>query len=817
MHHSSCSRIVAAAAALALVLAPGLGRAQPVTPTATGTGGGTTATAEKAAGEDESLYACKRLRGGQITVSFKPETELKDLINWVMGFTCKNFIYDSSILTRSKKITIVSPQKMSPQEAYRVFLVSLSTMGLTVVPKGTVLRIVESGNAKSESVPVYRKGIPGNTDDMVRMVVRPQYLSLNEMNNAISAVKSPVGNVVAVNEANALIVTDWASHIRDMATLSREIDRPMPSSGIYTIKVQYADAKELATKLTDILNLGGSGGAPKPPGMAGAAGGGGDQIASAVPAKILADDRTNTLILLANEAGYLRVRALVKRLDIAMETEGASGSIHVYPLEHANAEELATTINNALSGQGSAGGGTSVTRRGGVTTTQRPAPNPNFQQIQGPSGDLGAAFEGQVKVTSDAPTNSLVVVASGRDFLALKEVIEQLDLARRQVFIEAVVMEVQLSNDLDVGTSFHAGAPDVDDNGGVLLGGVQHGNVRSLNVASLASATGLIGALIGQPLTGADQVLGVSIPSYGIAFQALAKNSNANVLSSPHIIASDNQEAEISVGQNIPYLGGINFGGFGLPTGGQQGQSGIPSLGQNINREKLNLDMKIKPHVNASDRVRLDIELEIKDIGDRDPALGPTWNERKIKTTVVVPDQQSIVIGGLMQDKVIYSESKVPFLGDVPILGYLFKFSQKQKRKTNLLVLLTPYVVKDQLDLDAVLQRKMRERAEFVRSFSTLDQMRFLPSTDYKRKRGLLEEINRTVVGVEQEAEILRSYNPSGGMPDGAVEYDQVPREDPDDGETPAAPEAPAPAPAPAPTPNPAPGTGNGAKPAGGR
>ena len=768
---------VALVAALAIVLAPVTARAQPAPATPGAAAAPTTPTA---AGEDDTLYSCKKARGS-VTVSFKPETELKDLITWVMGFTCKNFIYDSSILSRSKKITIVSPVKMSAQEAYRTFLVSLSTMGLTVVPKGNVLRIVESGNAKSESVPL-RRGTPGNADEVVRLVLRPNYLSLNELSNAINAVKSNVGAVQPVAEANALIVTDWASHARDMVNLVRELDRPIPSSNVYTIKVQYADAKEMATKLTEILNMapGGGGGPKAPPGAPGAAAAaaGGD-VASAVPAKIMADERTNTLLLLSNEAGYLRVRALVKRLDVAMDTEGADGSIHVYPLENATAEELAQTLNNALQGQGQ------QQRRGGQQPNVPQAPR---QAPAAGGGDFGAAFEGQVRITHDAPTNSLVVVASGRDFVALSDVIRKLDISRRQVFIEAVILEVNLNNDLTVGSSFHGGAP-VDGDEGAVIGGLQGTALRSTSIGTLAAASGLIGGLIGPELEGSKELLGTSIPSYAVLFQALAKSNNANLLSSPHIIASDNQESEISVGQNVPYVGGVTgIPGLGIPgAGGAAG--GLSGLAQqSIQREKLNLTMKIKPHVNASDRVRLDIELEIKDLGGRDQQFGPIWNERKIKTSVVVPDQESVVIGGLISDKVSYSEEKIPFLGDIPILGYLFKQTTRSKNKSNLLVLLTPYVVRDHLDIESLVERKVRERNEFVRSFGNLDEMKYMPKADYRRKRGLIEEINRALITIEGEAAILRGFEGgASGVPEGRLDYDSLQQPD-DDAPAPAAP-----------------------------
>jgi general secretion pathway protein D len=181
--------------------------------------------------------------------------------------------------------------------------------------------------------------------------------------------------------------------------------------------------------------------------------------------------------------------------------------------------------------------------------------------------------------------------------------------------------------------------------------------------------------------------------------------------------------------------------------------------------------LNVTPHISSQDSVRLEIEQESKDIGGSDAELGPTWTERKIKTQVVVNDQQSVVIGGLIQERDIYSVAKVPLLGDIPLLGYLFKFTKKTKKKTNLLVLLTPYIIKDQLDLQAIRERKVREREEFVRSFSTLNEMKYAPKTDYRRKRGLLEEINRSLQSIDQDLEILRAMGQRQLVEPGVIDY----------------------------------------------
>jgi general secretion pathway protein D len=741
------------------------------------------------AADDDQLYSCKKRSGGTVAVTFKPETELKDLITWVMGFTCKNFILDPRIVSTGKKFTLIAPNKISTAEAYNMFLVALSTMGLTVVPKGSTMRIVESSAAKSETVPIYKKGVPANQDQIIRYVLRPTYAQVETLRTALDGIRSTAGSVVAAG--SMLIITDYASQVRDMMTLARAIDVPGNNDGIYTIAVKHADATQLAQKINEILGLSAQGATPGVNGQQGGANVGkrsapapgapnpagtpsSDDVSSSVPSKILVDDRTNTLVVVASEAGYLRVKSLVERLDITLDNESGS-SIRVYPLENALAEELATTLNNAL-GQGQAGGGSRPGQPGsnGARPPGQPLPQSNGV------GDLGASLEGTVRVIGDKPTNSLIIMSSGRDYLSIKDVIKRLDQPRRQVFIEALVLEVNLDDNLTLGTSFHGGLPFNDSD--LIVGGVQSASLKSLSVASIASLTGLIGGAIGSPLANSDTLLGTSIPSYGILVQALATQTNSNVLSTPHIIAIDNEKAEFSVGNNVPYKAGLSFGGFGLPAAGAAGAAGLPgSIGQNIQREKLNLTLNITPHISSNDAVRLEVEQETKDLGSNDPELGPTWTERKLKTQVVVSDQATVVIGGLIQEKESYGVSKVPLLGDIPILGYLFKYSTKQKHKTNLLILLTPYIVKDQTDLQAIRERKVREREEFVHSFTNLNEMKYEPRIDYRRKRGMVEEINRSVQSVESDAEVLKALNNRKGIIEGPIEYGPSGIDDPAD------------------------------------
>jgi general secretion pathway protein D len=753
---------------------------------------------------DDPLYSCKK-RTGPVAVTFKPETELKDLITWVMSFTCKNYILDPRIVSTGKKVTVIAPNKMSQEDAYNVFLAALSTMQLTVVPKGNMYRIVESATAKSETVPIMKHGIPGNNDQVVRYVLRPTYSNVETMRATLDSIRSAAGSVQTAG--NVIIITDYASQVRDMLSLARTIDVAGNEDGIFTIPVKYADATQLQQKLNDILGLGaggaGGGGQMNMPVQRGgrvAAGGqpvDTDTTTSSVPSKILVDDRTNTLIVVSSEAGYQRVKALVDRLDISLDTEGGA-AIRVYPLENALAEELATTLNNALQGQSQGGGGGG--RPGVPGAPGRPAPAPGSPT----GGDLGSALEGVVRVIGDKPTNSLIVMSSGRDYFAIRDVIRRLDQPRRQIFIEALILEVQLSKELDIGTSSHGGST-LSNGQALVIGGVQTPTLKSIQPASLASLTGLVGGLLGTPLANSQSFLGTSIPSFGVLFQAMANQANTNILSAPHIIAIDNEKAEFSVGNNIPYKAGLSFGGFGLPTGGAAGTNQVPTgaIGQNIQREKLNLTLNVTPHISSNDSVRLELEQETKDIGDKDPELGPTWTERKLKTQVVVHDQESVVIGGLIQEREVQNVTKVPLLGDIPILGYLFKYTTRGKRKTNLLILLTPYIIKDQLDLMAIRERKTREYHEFTASFATLDEAKYEAKIDYRRKRGLVEEINRSIQSVEEDLQQINAAGRRQHVQEGPVDYapsgiespDEPPKVTPSPAPTPVAPPAPQPEP----------------------
>ena len=613
----------------------------------------------------DELYACKE-HPGSVTVTFKPEVTLEELVTWAMGFTCHNFLYDPRYVN-GKKIALIAPSKLAPGDAYELFESSLATMGLAIVRQGSAYKIVESQTAKKEELPIVTTA-SGARDQVVRMVIRPTYAKPEMMKTALDALRSDAGDIQVVG--GMLLVTDYGSRVHDMATLAKLVD-VQDGNAVYTLPLQRASAAKLAQELEPLLGM-----------------------------KFVVDERTNTLLFASTEAMYVRAKALVDKLDPELSTDSGA-SIHVYALGNAIAEEVAKTVSASIQ---------------------------------------NLPLEAKAQVIADPKSNKLIVTSSARDFLAIRDVIRQLDEPRRQVFIETVLLEVQVQDDLDIGASSHGGIPT--SGGAVAFGGVQTAQLKSTDLKdSLAAATGLVGGIVGAPLANSQQLLGTSIPSYAVLFQALATKSNTNVIQTPSIIALDNELTTFKVGQNVPYKKGV------VPV--------VPTSTSvtttNIDRADLNLELDIKPHISIGDNVLLEIKHDSKELGDKDPELGPSWTTRGFETRVVVRDRETVVITGLTQERDVDSSSQVPILGDIPILGYFFKYHTKQKHRTNLLVLLTPYIIKDQLDLQAIQERKAREHDEFVASFRSLDHAKYIPDIDYRRKRGLVEEIHLAVDAENRE------------------------------------------------------------------
>jgi general secretion pathway protein D len=319
-------------------------------------------------------------------------------------------------------------------------------------------------------------------------------------------------------------------------------------------------------------------------------------------------------------------------------------------------------------------------------------------------------------------------------------------------------MEISLTKGLQLGFAYHGGGTVGEGSSqSIIFGGLQHKDWSSLVINPL-SLMGLAVGARGQTIDGSGRLLGLQadIPGFGVMFQALQNNSDVNILSSPHILTTDNEQAEITVGQNLPFQGSFMGGSFGAAAGaaGASALSYLPAI--SVQRQDVVLKLKIKPHVNESDMVRLELEQEVSDIvSDNYNGLGPATSKRTAKTMVVVRDQQTVVIGGLMGNRMQTSESKIPLLGDIPLLGYFFKYKTKSAQKTNLLIVLTPYVIRDQSDLRRIFQKKLEERREYIERYTSFSPRELRRDIDYRHKRGLLMEIAKVAEQADQEAKLL--------------------------------------------------------------
>ncbi|HVP30563.1 MAG TPA: type II secretion system secretin GspD [Myxococcota bacterium] len=686
---------------------------------------------------------------GLVQLDFN-DVELAVVIDTISRLTGKNFIYDDRVRGR---VTIVSPTRIPVEQAYAVFESVLQVKGFTTVPgPGGSIKIIPLRDAKESAIETRSGPRPTPySDAFVTRLIPLRYIDADAISNSLKPLVSKDAALVAYSPTNTIILTDSASNIRRILEILEAIDVETYKEELAVLKIRHADATALAQQLGEIYGgevSGAQGGGPgalrvRPPQVPG----GQPQIQTGEVqrdrVRIITDERTNSLIILASRSRIQDIRALVAKLDVPME---GSGRIHVYYLKNADAEELADTLNALISGQPRAPSG-----GGGQAGGARPAVAAVAQQAQAQS--LRAAVtelaEG-VTVTADKGTNSLIIQASKEGFTTLAQVIEKLDIRRPQVMVEALIMEVTVSNSEDLGFNglfrvvnggtdltfasltdagarpivFGAGSAAAAGTGGTTTTTTPASRPGQLNDSALTNllASAAYNTLQFNPVTGA--VTGGSLIQGVI--RAAQGNSGANILSAPHILTTDNEEAQIKIGNNIP-----------LPSSRVQSAQGIVSntSGQlatsvNIERQDIGITLRVTPQISEGDTLRLEIFQEISDLnqaltnavagGAQNAAqTGVALSNRQVENTVVVKDGETVVIGGLISDNFQDTIDKVPWLGDVPFLGWLFKSTSKSLAKTNLIVFLTPTIVRTAEDME---RTSIRKREEFrLRSAEAMD------------------------------------------------------------------------------------------------
>lgn len=644
------------------------------------------------------------------------DVELKQLIQEMANLTGKQFIINDRVVA-GKKITIISDKPMDKETAYQAFLSALEVNELTTVmtPSG-LINIVPQKDSLKKPLDLVKDPSTGqvtNTDKFITRIIQLENISASEIAKVVKDLVSKNGNMFAYPTTNSIIVTDAGSNIEHIMRLLRELDQEGPQEELVMIPIIYADADDIASKISEIYEKDDASTAAR---LRQRVRGRTEELEDVqVLSKILSDERTNSVLIMGTKRGIMKVRTLIAQLD--RPVLGADGKINVYYLKYAKAEDVSEVLSNLVSEAGK-------TKDKSAKTKTATAAG------QAAEKEVGAVLlEGSVQISADEGTNSLIVVASPKDYKTLVEqVISKLDIVRPQVYLESVIMSLDVQKSQTLGVSGLAGIINTLGGGNQIVG---FGGILPVTpdvISTIASASGgLAGGIftsntVDFTLSGGETV---SVPAVSSIIMALASDTNSNVLSTPSILTLDNEEAQIQVGQEVPVPSGTTV------------SSGVTTF--DVSREDTGIILKITPQISENDSVRLNIEQEITSVFTTDENLGPTLDKKSVKTVVVANNKQTVVIGGLIDDQATITTQKVPLLGDVPVLGSLFRTRVTSKQKTNLLVFITPYIIRERRDYLAILKKKIEERNQFIDTNYGKGQKKLIRKSINDHAKDLLE------------------------------------------------------------------------------
>jgi general secretion pathway protein D len=643
----------------------------------------------------------------KVTFNFV-DVDLSTITKFISEITGKNFIFDERV---KGKITIIAPSKLSVEDAFNLFTAVLELKGFTVIPSGVdAYKIIPAAEAKQMGMQIATARLPVNESYIARLISL-KYISSDDALKFLQPVVSKDGHISAFGPGNLLLVIDSGLNIEKILSIVDVIDQPSVREEPEIVLLKYSSADAI----TKILNEGISRKTKAMPGQP-----------SAGEAKAVADPRLNAVVLFGDKGMRESLKGLIALLDVP--SPEAQGRINVYFLENADATELSKVIEGILKGV-----------------------QPVRQVVTGTTGAPVTPFEaaGGITITPDKATNSLVIVASPSDYLNLLQVIKQLDKRRKQVYVEAMIVEASIDKLRELGTKWRVTA---ENNGEpVVIGGFGTMDATSLQdvIYGLTGLTaGGMGNFLDVPLTttGSDGTVTTStltVPGFAALFNLNEFRDSVNVLSTPQILTSDNKEAEIVVGENVPFV--------------SQRERDITTTNtvlNSIDRKDVGITLRITPQITEGDYVKLDIYQEISALSQNQSDnilinIGPTITKRSTKTSVVVKDNQTVVIGGLMQEKQEESLTKVPLLGDIPVLGWLFRYKSTSKNKTNLIVFLSPHVIREEGQLARLTDNK---KLEFARSEGRYKQgellVKFSEGTSQERISEILRIEGASIISV---------------------------------------------------------------------
>ena len=577
-----------------------------------------------------SLLAQETGAGGEDTWTVNlREADIRALVDQVSDITGYSFVVDPRV---KGKVTVVSETPMTRPQVYQLFLSVLHVHGFTAVPGENVIKVIQQSDAKQSAEDISRfEDIP--SEQLVTRVISVDNINAMQLVPILRPMVASYGHLAGVSSSNALIISDHRANIRRMERLIGELDQPSDNE-IEVIKLEEAWVGDMVEMLQELGpdELARSGGSDDGSG-----------------ARVVADERSNRIIVRGAVVFREKVRELVRKLDTPSTSRGTT---KVVRLSHADAAQLSDLLGNLMS---------EVTEEGGEG-----------------GGETG------VSVFADEGLNALVIRAEPSRMNEIEFIVEQLDVRRAQVLIEAAIVEISNQAGEDLGVQFALG----DQSGGsVPLAGTSFDNVglSAAQILGALQADEAIAPTSGGITLGAGEEDGSGL-TWGVLIQALANSSKANLLSTPSIITLDNEESEIVVGQEVPFRTGQ----------ATSAGDGLDNPFTTIEREDVGLTLKVQPSISADDVVKLDVEQTTEDIAQGlESAADLITEKREIKTTVLADDTETIVLGGLMNDDYRTVTSKVPLLGDIPMLGWLFRSESQQREKRNLVVFLRPTILRE--------------------------------------------------------------------------------------------------------------------------
>lgn len=602
----------------------------------------------------------------RITPNFK-DADITQIIEAVGMATGKNFIIDPRVRAQ---VTMLSSTPMTPDQFYQAFLAILQVHGFVAIPTGNVVKIVPDANMRQYAANDLPDHVSSTSDEMVTQVLAVQNINASQLVPVLRPLMPQNAQLSAVTGANILILSDRASNVNRMLRIIARIDQ-VGSSDIDVIPLQNATAADTARALTTLLAQTG-------------------EAASGI--KIVADDRSNSILVSGDATLRLKIKTLVTHLDTPIDT---GSTTQVRYLRFSDAEDLAGRLKEQLSGNGSSSSSSSSMSKL-LERNQSSQPTPNAQGTTPRPGDTAGSTGGSgggpatlslaggtATIWADKATNSLVITAGQRTLRAVNAVIDKLDIRRAQVLVQAIIVSVAVDKAADLGVNWVVDAAATK----AVIGGfiAPIGGISGIDLYN--DITNPANLVSNQP-TGTTIGIG-KLTASGVNFaailRALQTDTRTNIIATPQVLTRDNQEAKMEVAQEVPFL-----------TGQYSTTNGTGSAFQTIQREEVGTILTVTPTINEGDAVLLKLQIESSSLaGATSGAVDLVTNKNVITTSVLIKDGNTLVLGGLMQDTVSNSQNEVPLLGRIPLLGELFRTRNTSKNKQEFLIFLQPHILRD--------------------------------------------------------------------------------------------------------------------------